>query len=371
MSAIVTALNIQDLARKLGRHAGQLVGDDSEQYRLDLAQPAETNRKLLSGLRWDVLDAKHGRTRDDTQRHDAATAFTTSALSAVLAPVFVSSSRSFLFVPGMTGPRGQLLPIRQSVELGKQQLEYPVVTFTGEAKRMASGATKDLPRVGTSDDMKTQRVGLFGVRFGWDEFQLWQAMHIGRSVQAEQQRAASMAMAEYFEQFCSYGDTETQRPGFFNHGSTTTIDITTNLGTSTSATDILDALSFMDLCWKKLNPNRILSGVIMPASHKANMVKRFFGASSEGQNVWKVAIEFYPWLTSIVTDDRLLTASQSGGAMWQFWSADDNDQYIEALTTPLLYGPFQDELETTFIMINQTAGVVNKDPLAIMRVNVG
>jgi hypothetical protein len=371
MSAhIHTAVNIQDLARKLGRHTGQLFGDDAGSYRLDLAKPAEANAKLARGLRWDVLDTKHGKTRNDSERHDAATAFTTSALSTVLAPVFIQSSKSFLFAPGFTGPRGQLLPIKQTVELGKQQVEYPVVVFTGEARRMASGSTKDLPRVGTSDDMKSQRVGLYGVRFGWDEFELWQSAHLGRQVQNEQQRAASMAMAEYFEDFCSYGDLDTQRPGFFNHGSCFTIDIATNLGTSTSATDILDALSYIDIAWDKANPNRILSGVIMPKVHAANMKKRFLGASSEGQSLWKVAVEFYPWLGNIITDDRLLTASQSSGAMWQFWSADGEDQYIEATPSPLLYGPFNDELETTFIMIGQTAGVINKDSTAIMRVNV-
>jgi hypothetical protein len=366
MSAFIeTSTDFGKLVRSFGRSPGQFEG---EEFKLDLKTPDDVNRKLAAHLQ--VLDARHGKTeRSDSQRHDAATAFSTSALSHVLAPVFIQSSYSFLFTPGMTGPRGQLLPVNHTVPLGKTSIEWPTVAFTGEARRMAAGSTRDLRRVGTSDDLKSQPVGYYGVRFGWDWWELQQSTHLGRSVQTEQQQAASMAMAEYHEQFSSYGDTSTKRPGFFNHGSVFTVGATINLGTSTDADAIMRQLARIHQAWKIANPNRVLSGVIMPESHRLNMITAMYGAGQEGQALWNLAVVAFPWLNNIVTDDRLETASQNSRAMWQFWSADAQSQYIEGTPTPLMFGPFNDELETTFILIGVQAGVVNKDPRAIMRVN--
>jgi hypothetical protein len=370
MSAFIeTSTDLSKLARSLGRSIGQFT-DPDKQFVLDFKYPEDVNRKISAHLQ--VLDSRPGSSkspRSDTQRHDAATAFTTSALSHVLAPVFIQSAYSFLFTPGMTGARGQLLPVNHTVPLGKTSVEWPVVAYTGEAKRMAAGSTRGLPRVGTADDLKSQPVGYYGVRFGWDWWELNQATHLGRSVQTEQQQAASMAMAEYHEAFSSYGDTSTKRPGFFNHGSVFTVGATINLGTTTSAVDMMGQLSRIHQAWKIANPNRVLSGVIMPESHRLNMLTLMYGTGQEGQSAWNLAVVAFPWLSNIVTDDRLETASQNGRAMWQFWSADSQSQYIEATPTPLMFGPFNDELETTFILIGVQAGVVNKDPRAIMRVN--
>ncbi len=368
MSAqIVTGRNLREIADLFGRgvHAEHF---KDPRYVLDLTQPADVNRKLAPMM--DRAAAKNGTPRSDTEKHDAVTAFTTTGLSQVLAPVILTSNRQFMFTPGYTGARGQMLPVNMTVDLGMQELTYDVIVSTGEARPMAAGATKDLRRVGESADQKKQPVFLYGVRFGWDWFELIQGAILGRSLQTERQRMAGLAMAEYFEYTASFGNTDLKVPGFFNHGSSITINLATNPGSATAA-QLIALVSYIEAAWEEANPGVAISGVVMPNLHRLHMVDLFLGASNEGQNAWKHIQEAHPWLRNIVTTDkRLLTASPDGFSMWQLWAADSIEQYLESSPTPLLFGPFEDELETDFIMIQQSGGMVNKNHRRIMRVHM-
>jgi hypothetical protein len=363
-----TATTIHDLARKLGVSPGQLHGEHASAWKLDLKDVEASRGKLARHVQ--MLDAKYGGGKmDETRRHDAASAFMTSGLSTILAPVMQVSSRKFLFAPGYT-QGGGLLPVQQRVELGKQQLEYPVIAVTGEARRMAHGSTKDLRRVGTVDDYKSQPVALYGVRFGVDEFELWQAAHLGRSPLMEKQRGAGFAMAEYFEETAGNGDSTAKIPGFFNHGSCFSLTLTKTFGDSSiTGAEMLLQLAILDLAWSRANGNRVVSGVAMPKVHRLNLLQKFFGdAATPGENAWKFAKEAFPWLNNIVEDDRLLTMNPDGGPMWQLWSADGEDQYLEGSPAPMMFGPFTDELRSDYILVAQTGGCVNKDTRAIFRV---
>jgi hypothetical protein len=368
MSAdVFTGINIKALADACGLSPGQIVGPDAEQFRIDLANPVDARTKVAAAF--ERIDSRRGNVRmDDTRRHDAATAFTTNALTTVLAPIIISPSTRFLFTPNMTNGAPLLLPVQNKVALGMQELEVPVLTLTGEARRTAAGGLKNLRNVGLAEDRKKQPVGLYGVRFEWDTFELMQAAHLGRSPQAEKQRAASFAMAEYFEDFASYGDVSTKRPGFLNHGACFTIELGTNMGTLSSADTMLNQLAYIHQSWKTANPNRIVTGVVMPEAHYMNMVLQFKGASGEGAHAWTFAKTIFPWLNNVITDDRMLAASQDGFSMWQLWSADGESQYLEASPNMLL-GPFPDEVVTSFYMIGQIGGLVNANPRTIMRVN--
>ena len=363
MSAIIQGSSLAAVARELGVNEGLLLSK-----RVDLKGPGK--ERFIKDLMHSAHKAEPS--KDETNRRDAATAFVTNPLAEILAPVERPGLENFLFVPGSTEQQ-PLLPIDQKVRLGKNSLEYPIVALSGEAKFVGAGGTRDLKRAGTADDLKSQPVAFFGVRFGWTQFELWQGQHLDqRDIEMENQRAARQAMDEFMEDVASYGSNERKIPGFFNHGSAVSYNLSKSFGDSTmTISEMLTQLSIIHLMWKRANPKRSVTGVAMPETHRLNMLKIFGGANDAaytGISGWKHAQESFPWLNNIVTDDRLLEASDSSFSMWQLWSADPSELYLEAAPGHMLFGPFTDEMDTDFIMLNQIGGCVCKRPERIMRV---
>lgn len=357
--------SIHDLARSLGVSPAHLL-----ERRLDFTgDPVGVRNKLAPMFR--RLDSRQGQGRMDSREVlDAATSFVTSELSVLLTPTELPGLERFLFVPGKT--QGQpLLPVQQKVALGMQSLEYDVIAHTGEARWVGAGGLADLRKVGSAEDRKKQDVGYFGVRFGWDQFDLWQQSHQQfRSIERERSLAAGRFMAEFLEQVIGYGNEDRKMPGMFRHGSATSLDLTKSFGAaSITAAEALDQMALIELAWKRMNPRRMMSGIVMPASHRLNLISTFTGAAGEGDfTAWKLALELYPWLANITEDDRMLTASDSGTPMWVIWSADAEELYAEASATPMVFGPFENELNVDFIALNQTGGVVCKNSRLLLRV---
>lgn len=337
--------------------------------RVDLSTQAGKERLL-----GDLGDAakRVDSSKNEAQRRDAATAFVTSPLAQILAPVERPGRENFLFVPGL-GEQPPLLPVAQKVALGKTSLEYPVIAMSGEASFIGAGGVRDLKRASTVDDLKTQPVAFFGVRFGWDQFQLWQGDHLDlRNIEMEEQASGRQAMDEFMEEVASFGSNARKIPGFFNHGSALSLNLSKSFGDPTiTLSELLTQLSIIEAVWSRANPRRTVSGVAMPKTHRLNMINIFGGSGDSagtGVSGWKHAKEMYPWLNNIVEDDRLLEASDDSKSMWQLWSADPEELYLEGAAGHLLYGPFIDEMNTDFIMLNQIGGVVCKRPERIQRV---
>lgn len=356
--------SINDMSRSLGISPARLLAS-----RLDFQRSPSQAASAIAGQAR-RFDAKQGGRKSVQQIRDAATAFVTTALSQILRPIERVGRERFLFVPGRTGDQAPLLPVIQRAELGKQQLEYQVIGHTGEARWMSSGGVSELRRVNGADDLKSQPLAFFGIRFGWDQFELWNAAHLGRNIETERMNAARQFMDEHLEDALGYGNDEREIPGFFNHGSALTIDLSVSFGApNITATEIITQLGIIEVAWSRANPKRMISGVVMPKTHRLNMMTIFTGASGEGDiNLWKFAKEMFPWLANIVEDDRMLTASDEGASMWTLWSADSEELYAEANASPMLFGPFENELNVDFIAINQTAGVVNKRAERLLRV---
>lgn len=323
--------------------------------------------KIAAAARKDAV--QYAGMTDVKQVKDAATAFVTSALSEVLAPVEMPGRENYLFVPGRTGDGGPLLPVVNRVPLGKQQVEWPVIAHTGEARAIAPGGLKNLTRVDSSDDMRKQPVFFYGISFDWDQFELWQASHLGRDIPSERQRGARNAMDEFAEDVYGFGHDEREVPGFFTAGGVTSITLSKSFGdTSITMTEILTQLSIMDIAWGAYNPRRPVTGVVMPKSHRLNMMTKFTGTTNEGDvNAWKFAVEMFPWLNNIIEDQRMLTANDDSGPMWQMFSADGEELYNEGTPSPMVYGPFESEMSLKFIAIAQTGGCVSKNPRRVMR----
>lgn len=354
--------SIDGVARELGISPALL-----QSRRLDFRrQPAKAVKQIVAGARHDAL--RNAGISERRQLEDAATAFVTSQLSEILAPVELPGRENYLFVPGRTGDRGPLLPVMQRVPLGKQQVEWPVIALTGEARAIAANGVANLKRVGSIDDMRSQGVFFYGVRFGWDQFELWQAAHLGRDVPSERQRAARNAMDEFAEEVYSTGHDEREIPGFFNAGGSTSFTLEKSFGDPTITTaQIIQQLSVVDLVWGEYNPRRPVTGVVLPKSHRLNMLSKFTGANGEGDiNAWKFAVEMFPWLGNIIEDQRMLSASDD--SMWQLWSADGEELYAEGTPDPMVFGPFENEMDLDFIAIAQTGGVISKNARRILRV---
>lgn len=355
--------SIESVARDLGVSPILL-----ESRRLDFKKaPGKAITQIAAGARKDALQSA-GIT-EAKQVKDAATAFVTSALSEILAPVEMPGRERFLFVPGRTGDKGPLLPVVNRVPLGKQQVEWPVIAHTGEARAIAANGVASLTRVGSADDMRKQPVFFYGIRFGWDQFELWQASHLGRDVPSERQRGARNGMDEFAEDVYGFGHDEREVPGFFNAGASISITLAKSFGDPTiTMAEILAQLSIIDIAWDSYNPRRPVTGVVMPKSHRLNMMTKFTGASNEGDiNAWKFAVEMFPWLANVIEDQRMLTASDDSLSMWQLFSADGEELYAEGTPSPLVFGPFEQEMNLDFIAIAQTGGCVNKNARRVMR----
>jgi len=311
-------------------------------------------------------DAKRpaGKRMDAKQRHDAASVFTTSPLAAVLTSKRKISKEQFLFAPGRTGERGGLLPVSSKAKLGQTTIEWEVDAISGEARWIGAGGLRGLTRSSQANEKKEQPVALYGARFGWNSFDLWRAELIGQNIPADQQAGAVDAMDQHFERAAGFGSDEREQPGFFTHGCAYTFALPLDFLSVTTVDQLLINLQIIDEAWYLANPNRAPSGVIMPRSHWAHIQRIFMPGGNS--LISALLVEEFPWLANPVRDNRMLTASSSDGAMWQLWSADSEDLYIDALP-PQLFGPFDVEFDTDFILIAQTASVICRDASLIMR----
>ena len=366
MSANVYSGDLRNICADLGVSKDYLLSK-----RLDVAnQPEKVIAALSASFASSDAKTRGDGVRKDSQTiHDNASAFLTSSLSKVLAPVTRVSNENYLFVPGRTSG-APLLPVVNKVPFGMQQVEWDVVGLTGEARRIGHGGVRDLTRVGASADKKYQPASLYGIRMGWDIFELAQSSFIeGRNVQTERQEAARTAMDELLERDASFGDLEREIPGFFSTGNALTVDLAKSFGGVITFDEALVQLCIMDQVWYRANGQRGVSGIAMPRTHWLNLMKIFRGSASD-LTIWKWAMEMFPWLANPVLDDRLLTASPTNGPIWQMWSADSSELYLEAFASPMLFGPFDtSDLTTDFIMLGQTGGCVNRRYERIVRFN--
>ena len=329
-----------------------------------LSRPLRSNAEIRDAMLPGVARAnpKH----DQRQVHDAATNFVTHQLAQQLAPVEIVTNERFLFAPGRAKPA--ILPVRQELALGMRSMEWQAIELTGEARHFAPGATRELTNVGTADDQLEQNAAWYGAAYEVDYFSMLQSDLLGRNEQAEKNRAMRLAMDRLAEDIGGWGYKARKIPGMFNHGAAYTLDLEKSFGNpSLTADEMMDQLKILDLVIDEWMPMRTMSGVIMPKSHRLNMIDKFGGTNGEGENRWKLALEIFPWLGNIIQDQRMLTASSSGGAMWQFWSADSTNLWYETTASPLLFGPFEDQMASRFIGIAQHAGVINKEARLLLR----
>jgi hypothetical protein len=148
------------------------------------------------------------------------------------------------------------------------------------------------------------------------------------------------------------------------------MDLPHNFGANSLTFDqAMINLSIMELTWTRANPNRQVTGVCMPELHRLRLI-RLFRDSGSDTAFWTWALTMFPWLDNIITDDRLLDASPDGGPIWQMWSADSSELYLESTVTPSMFGPFDEKyLGTTFLFLGQDAGCINRRYERICRFN--
>jgi hypothetical protein len=328
------------------------------------AMHCKTDREIVDGLA--PLIQKHDSKLTRKEVLDAATNFTTHHLASMLQPVEIVNNTNFLFVPGR-GDNPPLIPVVSNIELGDRSVQWQSVALTGEAVHFGPGATRDLRRVDSADDQSEQAVTYWGVIHGWDMFELAQGGKLGRRIESENAAAASQAMAETMERMGGFGYNARKIPGMFNHGAAFTVDLPVSFGNpAITYEQALEQMCVIDLVWGRANPRRRVSGVVMPRSHKLNLMKIFIGANEEGGGLWKWALEMFPWLSNIIEDDRMLTAANDGGSQWTLWSADSMDLFHEA-SAPMVFGPFEDQFDTTFITMQMGAGVICRRPELLFR----
>lgn len=354
--------------------------------RLGLATEVICGRTKLT--RFDSIGTEMGVTEDailkigrvlarkypDTDRRevkDAATDFVTNGLKLVLSPsedVRRGENDPFMFVPGRGG-RDPLLPSRNLLEPGMRTAAYKIRQPMGQASWVEPNATRLLQKAGYEVEEKENGAHYYGIAWGYDIPETWEANILNEDLLGERQSAANYALDDFRERVCGIGDTLKKLPGFFTCGDALYVlgGSRFSLG-SVTAVQMLQRIAYFEHTFMRANGERAPMALVAPTADKIAMTTTFFGEGQEGPSVWTRALEQFPWLAKVTWTNRLNTAGATGGPRWVIYLAERNELYFEHTET-MLFGPFEEIMSLTFVQLRRHGGLIAKMPERLMYVD--
>lgn len=308
------------------------------------------------------LAERWGLEPSDRRVQDAAGEFVTGPLERVLGPsadVVRGRNKPYVFVPGEG--RTPAVPSRNELPPGWEVNSYEVKSYTGQAAWTEPHATKHLPTADFLTEKKLQGAKYYGIRYRWSIPEEWSDRVRRINSQAERELAAIMALDDFREAASKYGAPEFKLPGVYRSGDALKFHGGARFGSGTvdAPTMMLRLASWAykySRCNERMEPTR----VIAPLSDKVAMQRTYFTGTSD--TVWSRAIEDFPWLQNAVWDDSLVRANSAGnGPRWVFLTDDPLNMYIEHTDT-MVFGPFPDEMDMSFVLLRRHGGFVNRLP---------
>lgn len=339
----------------------------SSKLGLSLTEFTTAHRKMASFFRrrWD----SNGVTFNDQQVQDAATDFVTSRLQRILGPaenVRRPNNKPYLFVPGRA--KTLVVPSRNLLAPGQRSASYQVRAPTGQAMWVDPNDTRSLQRAGSVAEEKEYRAHWYGIRYGFNIPETWEEPFTGENIEAERADSAILAMDDFREMVSFIGDTDRKLSGF------ATLDGAPLIGGGQSfssgaitADNMLLRMGAWEQLYMRANGGMRPTGLVAPEGDRIAMQNARFTGTSD--SAWTVGIQQYPWLANAVWDERFALANDAGtSGRWVFYTEDQMKLYIEHLETKV-FGPFVDEMETTFVLLRRHGGMIAKLPEMIVYVD--
>lgn len=300
---------------------------------------------------------------------DAATDFVTSRLQRILGPaenVRRPNNRPYLFVPG----RSEQLacPSRNLLDLGQRSASYQVRAQTGQAMWVDPNDTRSLQRAGSVAEEKEYRAHWYGIRYGFNIPETWEEPFTGENIEAERADSAVEAMDDFREMVSFIGDADRKISGFATLDGAPIILGGQSFSSGAIAADVmLRRIGEWEQLYMRANGGMKPSGVVAPQGDRIAMQNARFTGTSD--SAWKVGIEQYPWLENAIWDERMTLANAAGtSGRWILYTEDQMKLFIEHLETRV-FGPFINEMETTFVLLRRHGGVIAKLPEMVIYVD--
>lgn len=138
---------------------------------------------------------------------------------------------------------------------------------------------------------------------------------------------------------------------------------------SLTAVQMLQRLAAIEARYMLLNQGRRPTHCVIPNADRLAMQNTYRGSDGEGDSAWDTAIKQYPWLANAMFSDNLMTANHAGTATrWVVYTDDRKNLYVEHMET-MVFGPFEDYLNQTYILLRRHGGVVAKLPEQVLYVD--
>lgn len=302
-------------------------------------------------------------------KQDGATDFVSSELELVMgeSETVIRPADPTLFVPGPG--RTLVLPNRNLLRPGLRTNSYKVRQRRGQAQWADPNTVgRQINRAGFDDEKVVRGAEYYAIQYGYSIPGEWEAGYLGIDILGENQMAAVEAMEDFRERVSTWGDAEKAVAGFATLSDAVIISAGQQFNSLTpTAEQMMQRLAAIEQRYMLANQDRRPTNLLAPNADRLAMQNTYFTGTSD--SVWSKAVEQYPWVRDAVWTDRLMLASaDSTAARWIVYSQDPKNLYIEHMDH-MLFGPFQEFMTFTFVLLARHGGVVSKIPERVVYVD--
>lgn len=340
---------------------------ESSRLGRELAETGHAKAKMAAFYRdrW----RKAGYDVPEQKVQDAATDFVTSRLQRLLGPaeaVTRGDDKQYLFVPGRA--ERLVCESRSLLAPGQRSAAYEVRQPTGQAMWVDPNDTRSLQRAGSVVEEKEYKAHWYGIRYGVNIPETWEQQYTNQNLEQDRANSAVLAMDEFREQVSTWGDEDRKVAGFMNiDGAPLVLGGQSFSSGAISAEDMLLRIGQWEQLYIRANNQRPPSGMVAPHGDRVAMMNARFTGTSD--SAWKVGVEQYPWMANAIWDERLALANEAGtSGRWALYTSNPSNLYIEHLET-MVFGPFEYEMDTSFVLLRRHGGVIAKKPEMVMYVD--
>lgn len=300
-------------------------------------------------------------------RFDGVTDFTSSSLELVGGPGenVMRPNAPTLFVPGPG--RVMALQSRNVLKPGYRTNSFKIREHTGQAVWVDPNALREVPNADYQDEKEVRGAAYYASKYTWGIPDDWEASIVGDDLQGERQYAAVEAVDDFRERVSWWGSTDKNIEGFATiSGALFLLSGQQFSSMVPTAVQMMQRLAAIEARYMLGNQGRRPTNCVMPHADRLAMQNTYFGANGEGDSVWKRAVEQYPWIASAMFHDNLTLGNQAGTATrWIVYTADPKNLYVEHMET-MVFGPFEDYLNQTYVLLRRHGGVVAKLPEQVL-----
>lgn len=299
---------------------------------------------------------------------DAASDFVGSQLKQLLSPsedVRRGEDDPFLFAPGPG--RQPILPSRAILQPGMRTWAYKVREPVGQAQWTEPHAVSSLQVADYIVDEKEQGAKYYGIAYAWEIPETWEARHLGEDLAGERESSATLAMDHFREQVSLWGESDLKIPGFATHpDALLVLGGVPFSGFTLNAQQMIQRMATWEAEYRTANRGISPTHVLAPNSDRVALQTTVF--TNTATTAWQVAMEMFPWMKNATWDDRMDTANPDDGHRWIFWTQNASSTFIEH-SEPMIFGPWEERMRLTFILLRRTGGFVAKQPERVMYVD--